>query len=168
MSGVLFGLLTGCMMSGPSAVRGGSGSAASTVFRPLCLSWPSAAMMRHLWKTLQWYVAIKADCKPTLVLFRIDVYRYCAKIGANLVYFLFYILPFLYKNRLQESVELFTSICTSAVFESTSLVSLFCICLSRCSKNPCMCFTILTTPGRLCTDCCLSFFFFFFLMGGRG
>lgn len=118
---IAFCLLTGCMMSGASAVRGGSGSAALTVFRPCCLSWPSAAMIYRR-RSLQgygnfcdginqiWYCVLLLGRKVT------DFSWMCC---SRRLYFIFL------QNRLQESLKLFTSVCTNAVFSSASLVSLF-------------------------------------------
>lgn len=53
---ILLCLSTGCMMSGASAARGGSGSAASTAFKRRCLSSPSAAMTWRWRRILLQYV----------------------------------------------------------------------------------------------------------------
>lgn len=55
-------LSTGCMMSGASAARGGSGSAASTAFKRRCLSSPSAAMTWRWRRILLQYVGGGGKC----------------------------------------------------------------------------------------------------------
>lgn len=112
-------------MSGASGVREGSGSVASTVFRWCCLSWPSAATMRHWWRTPQRYEKRPSDCvMPCLFLLVSGRSRIWDIISS----FFFFFLPL--KNRLHESLQLFTSICTNSVFYSTSLVSLSALILA--------------------------------------